>query len=256
VETYRSEPWFTDMCHRLGLLVWLTAALWGCASSGVTPPSPVPEKVVGEASPVGWWYARFAINWPEGAEPSWYLDPLLAHQVIAPVLQHHREELKLWRFHRRAARDQAGHQFSFIFYAGPDAARRVFTALQADPLLGELKQRGLVLQSACDEPDTVTRPNLEDTSDRHWPLSVQRSWPYYIQGVSEMWLNLIAEIASQPTSGKPPAGLDELLHFYEQLNRVITQLWRQEGHHAFLHHLNALFGYEPLMVRERRPMNF
>lgn len=241
----------------LALAVPLVFVLAGCAVMR-QPLPPLPGKVGAKASPCGWWYARFAMNWPESREPSWYLDPLLAHRVISPVLERYRGEIRLWRFHRRAARDQAGHQFSFIIYSSPETARHVFAALQSNPLLGELKERGVLIRELYDDssPGTITRPNVEDTSDRHWPLSIQKSWPFYIQGVSEMWLNLVAEMAGALSPGKPAAGVDELLRFYETLNSAMNQLWRQEGQHAFLHHLNALFGYEPLMIREKRLMDF
>jgi len=239
----------------LALSVLLISVLGGCAAMRQPSPAPLGEDGA-KASPGGWWYARFAMSWPEGREPSWYLDPLLAHRVVSPVLDQYRGEITRWRFHRRAARDQAGHLFSFIIYTTPDTARQVFAALRANPLLNALKARGVVIREAYDDPGSITRPNLEDTSDRHWPLSIQKSWPSYIQGVSEMWLNLIAEMASEPSRGRPPSSLNDLLRFYEKLNSDLTQLWRQEGQHAFLHHLNALFGYEPLMLRDQRLMAF
>ena len=33
-------------------------------------------------------------------------------------------------------------------------------------------------------------------------------------------------------------------------------LWQLHAQHAYLHHLNALFGYEPLLLRERRMARF
>ena len=75
-------------------------------------------------------------------------------------------------------------------------------------------------------------------------------------GVSEMWLNLIREVVSQTSGDKVPANLDELLGLYEQVNTTIEQMWQEEGQHAFLHHLNAIFGYEPIEIREKRKMNF
>ena len=114
----------------------------------------------------------------------------------------------------------------------------------------------MIIRDTYDDTSTITRPNLEDTSDRTWSLPIQKSWPFYIMGVSEMWLNLIREVAGQVPSGGPPSNLDDALGFYRQVNASIEQMWRDEGQHAFLHHLNAIFGYEPLMVREKRPMSF
>jgi|WetSurMetagenome_2_1015567.scaffolds.fasta_scaffold22586_2 hypothetical protein len=242
----------------VALTVLAAVLLAGCASvgpGGVLPVPPTAKEATGP-SQNGWWYARFVMNWPADKEPSWYIDPLLAHRVVSPVLDRYGNDIVLWRFHRRAARDQAGHQFSFIFYATPETAREVFAVLQANAMLQDLKDRGVIVRVSCDDTTTITRPNLEDTSDRTWSLPIQKSWPFYIMGVSEMWLNLIREVAGQVPSGGPPSNLDDALGFYRQVNASIDQMWRDEGQHAFLHHLNAIFGYEPLMVREKRPMNF
>src|SRR5210317_607429 len=60
-----------------------------------------------------WWRCQFKIVWPENSRLNWGMDLLLAHSVISPILQNNYENISFWRFHRRAARDNAGHQFSF-----------------------------------------------------------------------------------------------------------------------------------------------
>jgi hypothetical protein len=204
----------------------------------------------------GWWYARFAVNWPSDKEPTWYVDPLLAHRVVSPVLDRYGNDIALWRFHRRAVRDQAGHQFSFIFYTTQETAREVFAAIEADATLTAMRNGGVIIRNTYDDTSTIIRPNLEDTSDRTWSLPIQKSWPFYIMGVSEMWLNLIREVASQACVGRFPSKLEETLRLYEAVNTSIEKMWQEEGQHAFLHHLSAIFGYEPVMVREKRPMGF
>jgi hypothetical protein len=71
-----------------------------------------------------------------------------------------------------------------------------------------------------------------------------------------MWLNLICGMTpSEPATGEPP-GFDRLEERYAGTGSDITALWKNEGRHAFLHHLNALFGYEPIVIIERRHMRF
>ena len=119
-----------------------------------------------------------------------------------------------------------------------------------------MKDHGLLIRDGYDDTDSISRPNIEDTSDRSWSSSIQKSWPYYIQGVSEMWLGLIEEVASETSGAKAPSNLKEELTLYEQVNASIEHIWQEEGQHAFLHHLNAIFGYEPIAIREKRLMNF
>ena len=75
-------------------------------------------------------------------------------------------------------------------------------------------------------------------------------------GVSRMWVNLIDEVSKKTIKERDLSNLDDLQEDYRKVNEVIEEQWRQEGRHAFLHHLNAIFGYEPLVVYERRLMNF
>jgi hypothetical protein len=76
-------------------------------------------------------------------------------------------------------------------------------------------------------------------------------------GASQMWLNLIAEIAAENlTDDPPPASIAEIETFYQRVNQTIAELWQKEGRHAFMHHLNALFEYKPLIYLEKRHLTF
>ena len=93
-----------------------------------------------------------------------------------------------------------------------------------------------------DDTSRITRPLIEDTSDRHWPLSVQRTWPALAMGASRMWLDLVGEIADEH------AGEQDLEQRYVAVQQDISDLWAREGQHAVLHHLSAIFAYQPLLI--------
>jgi hypothetical protein len=229
----------------------------GCTT--MSPPKPATldvEPPSARSAQLGWWYARFQIEWPKDAEPLWHMDALLASEVLAPIIEEHRGEIALWRFHRRAARDHAGHQLSFIFYADPTTAARIFDRIRADSLTAQLQRAGKVLAVTCDPTASVDRPNLEDTSDRNWSPQLQRSWPYFIMGVSELWLTLVTQVAELQASREMPATLDGQLDFYSEVDQTVQTLWYREGGHALLHHLNAIFQYEPLLVGKKQTMQF
>jgi hypothetical protein len=196
------------------------------------------------------------MEWPENADPAWHRDLLIAHLVVKPVLDRHAQEIALWRFHRRAARDDAGHQFSFIFFASAGTARGVFSGISSNPLLEQAYASGRAITVVCDDPSAVSRPAIADTSDPAWSAPLRRAWPYYLMGASQMWLDLVCRMArGEHTTGAPPS-FDELDERYAGTSADITALWQNEGRHAFLHHLNALFGYEPIVVIEKRYMRF
>ncbi len=241
------------------ILFWcLCAVLTGCAivPEGEPAPTtrPASEPQAGPAAQ-GWWYASFRLNWPEGSEPKWHLDPLLAVEVVGPVLERHRDEIALWRFHRRAVRDAAGHRFSFIFYSSPGAAAQIFGEIQASPVLHKLESAGLVANASYDSTSEISRPAISDTSDRNWSDSLQRAWPHFIMGASQTWLELAREYAEREAPVQPDSAA-ELASKYEKVNAKLTERWQEEGGHAFLHHLNALFGYQPVIIHERRLQQF
>jgi hypothetical protein len=238
------------------LILWI-ATITGCATTGpgISPQktAPPPAKM---ALSQGWWSARFRMYWPQEEEPSWHIDLLLAHQIIAPVLEQYKDSIRLWRFHRRAARDEAGHQFSFIFYASAETAYHIFDTLRSDALLKEMKLTGAIIADIYDNPDLIAKPRIGDTSDPNWPSSIQSSWPYFIMGASRMWLNLIAATVADMPNPNRPLALEKKVERFKKVNATITSLWEKQGRHAFLHHLNALFGYEPLIFYEKRMLKF
>lgn len=229
-----------------------------CASwhAGRTPEFSISEGIPKTPPQCGWWYVRFQMEWPENEDPRWHTDLILAHKVLTPVIAQYKEAIGLWRFHRRALRDQAGHQFAFIFYSSPQIARQIFDQLNSDPFLEEMKAGGILIQAHYDDTTFVARPHLEDTSDRRWSLPVQRSWPYYIMGVSQMWLHMISEIVELHPSEVRLYSLQDYLAFYKKVEESVTAAWKKEGRHAYLHHLNAIFGYEPLRGSDGNEMKF
>lgn len=206
------------------------------------------EKEVQEAK--GWWYARFRMKWPENQTPDWHVDLLLAHKIITPVLNRYMTNIDLWRFHRRAARDDEGHQFSITFYSSPETAQQVFKALKSDKLLKRMKRAGVIIQDLYEDPSRMIAPQIEDTSDGNWSPTIRKSWPYFIMGVCEMWLNLIDELSKNTLAAQKRPSLKKLLASYQKTNETIKNLWQTEGGHSLLHHLNAIFGYEPVLIHE------
>jgi hypothetical protein len=209
----------------------------------------------GQSKVNGWWYVSFKINWPQDEDdPALDTDLLIAHRIVAPVLEQHRKEILLWRFHRRADRDEAGHRFSFIFYCTPVTARKIYEAIDSSPILDRLKAEGVILQVFRDRTNVISRPGIEATSDRSWSLPLQKAWPYFIMGVSQTWLDLISQYAGDGRS--KPNSIAEMRDFYRQISQEVERAWKKEGGHAFLHHLNALFGYGPVNVRGGKEMTF
>ena len=240
--------------HKLPLVIFLVCimalSLWSCTAERITLHDPLARaKLSSEArNDVFWWASRFKIFWPSEREADGTVDLLLAHAVVGPVLEKHANELVCWRFHRRAARDKTGHQFSFLFYAVPDAAGEIFQEIQQNEILTQALEAGIVEKVTVDDPADPSRPRIGDMSDPRWSPVLQRNWPSFIMGVSSLWLGLISE--GMAGNSLEDHDINALLDHYRKVDAEITSIWNREGQHALLHHLNALFGYEPLLIRK------
>ena len=247
----------------LGLIVCLamSAILSGCATVAPIKRSDLSSSITDQQPTqppdgIGWWQAHFRIKFDEGTEPLWHVDLLLAHGVIAPVLKEFEDDIDLWRFHRRAVHDQGGHQFSLLIFSSPETADNVFNAIKASPLLQKMKYAGIVENEIYDDTSEIRKPDIEDTSDANWSLTTQKTWPYYIMGVSRMWLAMIEEMVRQNPMPDNFTSTDQLEDYYRGISESINKIWHEEGNHAFLHHLRALFGYEPVVIYEQRVLRF
>ena len=201
-----------------------------------------------------WWSIAFIMDWDREQEPDWHLDALLADQVSAPALADRRTHVGLWRFHRRAAYDGTGHQFSLLVYTDEQTA---------DGLYGHVRENSVLRWLESDEridSVTLTRmrapepPSITDSSDVAWPPEIQASWPWYIMGVSQTWLSLIDQVKAETPF--EDSSTSALLDYYRTVNDRVSALWRMHGQHVYLHHLNALFGYAPLVIRETNLKRF
>jgi hypothetical protein len=195
-----------------------------------------------------WWRCRFKNVWPADAGPNFVIDLYLAHAVVSPVLVEHIDDIPYWRFHRRAARDQAGHQFTLLFYSKPEVASAVFAEIEESAMLEKAIVARLVEKVITDNPDSPNFSAIESTSDDHWSLYLQKNWPSFIMGISALWLGLIDD----SFQGSPEDVTDtyKLLEMYREVDAEIGEIWKTEGQHALFHHMNAVFGYKPLIIRK------
>ena len=192
-------------------------------------------------------------NQSERADFSWH--PMIADRILRPVIETHSRAMPLWRFHRRAAADAAGHQFSFIFYGTPETAAEIRDAVESNDLVHRLLKTGILKTVIFSDGQSDGVSEKEATSDPAWPPEVQRSWPYFIMGVSQSWLDQIAQLrqsfpGSSENSNPDHGDLETLLEYYMVLNDRLNSQWTRYGRHAYFHHINALFGYEPVYLHE------
>ena len=121
--------------------------LTGCASLKTVDVQTIDPSVgVPSDTRNSWWSVRIQWDWPEDSDPAWHLDLLAAHQILLPIINSHQDDIILWRVHRRAGRDDAGHQFSFLFYASSQTAQSVYDDIANNSLIAGALAAGLIRQ--------------------------------------------------------------------------------------------------------------
>jgi len=222
------------------LLLLLTA----CATS-----MPRHQQIPGEEetsvldAEKGWYAVRFRILWDKSLDPDWYVGTLIAGEFISPVLEQYQQKIVCWRIHRRAVDDNTGHVFSFIFYSSQTDAAIIYRQFKNNKLLADLHRQRVIIKVAYEPLHDNTQTNIADTSDPAWPEEIRRSWPYFIMGASQMWLEQVRDFQ------KEVLDTPEIEQRYRVIQNKITELWQQQGQHALVHHLSALYAYEPLLTR-------
>lgn len=191
----------------------------------------------------GWYAVRFSILWEKGKEPQWYIGTLITGEIISPLLRQSQQEIACWRIHRRAVRDKTGHVLSFIFYSSESDASMIYQGFKDHRLLAELITEHQVDRVEYDSLYRNIQIKIADTSDPSWPENMRSSWPFFMMGVSQMWLEQIRSFKKEDLS-EP-----DMQQRYMTIQSRITALWQQQGQHALLHHLSALYAYEPLFTR-------
>ncbi|NOT85972.1 MAG: hypothetical protein HOP02_14585 [Methylococcaceae bacterium] len=195
-----------------------------------------------DSSNTGWRTVCFHLPWQQKQEPDWSIGTQIAGEIIAPVLAQRHLNINYWRFHRRAVEDATGHTFSFIVYSSAASAEKIYADIKASPNTIALKKTGQITRIEFDPLDKNPKPEIKDTSDPVWPAAIQKTWPGFIMGASQMWLDLILQLKTESPSN---ANQRER---YQSIHQHITKLWEQHGQHAWLHHLNALYGYSPIAI--------
>ena len=213
---------------------------------------PVSMTVAGDEDV--WWRIAIIMRWDPEQTPDWYLDALLADQVYAPALSDAGSAISLWRFHRRAADDETGHRFSLLAYTNAVSADILYRQIREASVLQWLESDGRITSVSMSKVERPELPSVARSSDPAWPAEIQASWPWFIMGVSQTWLSLIREVAAEQPLAEPSPTM--LVDYYRGVDERVTALWRDYGQHVYLHHLNALFGYQLLIIQETNLKRF
>lgn len=196
---------------------------------------------------MNWYYFRFRVN-DRNEEARWWIDLFILNEIVNKIVKVFNPDL--WRIHRRAIGDNSGHQVSFLYYTDKKRYKEV------DKYIKNNKSFKLLYNP--DNPilsDYIVFKDNEDiggTSDRHWCKGIRDSWPFFIQGASKAFLELLDSVVTDYTHiyDYNYDNILEIEGLYMKVDKKIGDIWYYEGGHAFLHHLSAIFGYKNIKTRQ------
>lgn len=191
-----------------------------------------------------WYNHKFFIERPDPNSTRWWIDLFLFDTVVRDCIKAKGNDFVLWRIHRRADNDATGHAFSFLYYASPEVFKALESLISNHKVVEVLKSANLLRDLSHIE----IGKNIEATSDGRWPLPLQKTWPYYIMGVSQMSLGLVDNIRHSPRPTYDATLINDYETYYTTIMTNFIQVWQNWGSHAFFHHINAIFGYVPLIA--------
>ena len=179
-------------------------------------------------------------------EPRFFLDlavidlllwPAMKARLVRPGL------IKQWRFHRRYEDDKTGHQLSLIVKTNPDVARTLFDNVHEQDYFKWMEDDGLIIETSFIDKGKRHR---SDVADPGWPRELQDSWGFFAQGASKFLAILVDNIVD----GRFPTGANEIVDLYCNVEVTLGDIWSRYGQHAFFHHISAMFGYMPLVIKK------
>ena len=200
-----------------------------------------------------WQNFNFKINWAENTQPKWWVDIYLVDLVVRTVVENFKKDITLWRIHRRALRDKSGHELALICFCEQSVANKIHNFIFTNKFLEVAVGFGLIDKFTWEEKSKNNKLNINDLSDKAWPPALQKSWPYFICGTSEMFLELIEQVkitlALEKLDIEKLSSLYIAENYFSRLNNTLLSIWKIHGSHAYFHHLNSIFGYAPMIVQ-------
>jgi hypothetical protein len=175
---------------------------------------------------------------------------MIANEIIAPLIDKFQRDMQVWRFHRTFKPGKEFHPFRFKFYTSDGVEQKITQCVQATALYQELKGLGLLYLKPGEDVtcEKLSKEiSVKDDNDPNWSEEMKEIWPYYIHGVSRAWLKII-QVITNKEKDLPRTSFREEIGFYERVNSDIECEWVKWGHHAMLHHLNAVFGYKHIDI--------
>jgi hypothetical protein len=191
-----------------------------------------------------WYEFNFGVSWDRKQEPKTWVDIFIIDTIIREVIYQKKSEIVLWSVHRRWFNDQHGHELTFNCFINDKTANEIEKSIKSNNTFKILQNNSLFVNDL--KAVLKGADNRSLTNGENWPDELKEAWPQYINGCCRMILLLIEKIKS---GRNIPTDIQSAEQFYSRINNELIGMWQRFGGVAFFHHLTAIFGYSPLLIR-------
>jgi len=187
---------------------------------------------ISEASSPEWYKIKFSINQRNSSTN--YLDPLIAKEVIIPVLKNYDSKIDFFFFERLRGLGNK-HCFMFYFFSKKKYAHRIFHMINDNKVIQELKERKLIeLYFAGTAIMDIT-----GISGLRGDSYAKTYWAHQMYALSNFWLVAICQISK--SYNFRARNLEDLINQYKQINQDLYRSWHQSGLRTLIETSDNLF---------------
>lgn len=190
----------------------------------------------------GWWKFQFIVAYKnEEKDPRWHIDPLIAYEILKPVMEKMTDSISFWRFHKVNHSQDGGHQFNFLIYCVRNIAIDASNLIKGNHVFQRLEQNKDFVKFV-DPSEKRVKPGIEGQSEEKWPPYIKRTWQHYIMVLSKMWLELLELVREEIDFKETDNNIETMICNYQEIDKKLQEFWQRDCGHVIMHMAHSVMG--------------
>ncbi len=195
-----------------------------------------------------WHCINLKLKCKDVSNPEFFVALAILDLLFAPAVKKFRKDFECWRFHWSSTQND-GHRLKFFFKTSSKKAGEITKFINDLGFCAFAKSEYIETEEIKSEifGQCESSSKIETISDENWPGEIQKSWPHYIMGVSDMAIALVEE-AKKKQEELNQSDKVKLEEYYKKVEVDVALMWKKYGNHAFFHHLALMLGNKEIAV--------
>ena len=196
-----------------------------------------------------WYLINLKLKSKDFANPEFFIALAILDLLFTPTVKKFRKDFECWRFHWSSTPED-GHRLKLFFKTSSQKAEEIAKFVNGIDFCTFAKREYLETEEIKSEifGSEESSSTIEVISDESWPEEIQKSWPHYIMGVSDMAIALVEEVKMKQGEEVDQSDKAKIEEYYKKVEAGIASIWKRYGNHAFFHHLALVLGNKEIVV--------